>query len=83
MGETDPRNAEPLLRRAEEARSMAARMVSGDARLVLLALARCYQRLAQCVASDADRPTKKAPTGSVGGAEALLAPRPGRKGRGA
>jgi hypothetical protein len=68
MGETDPRNAEPLLRRGEEARSMAARMVSREARLVLLALARCYQRLAQCVARDGPQPTKKPPTGSVDGA---------------
>jgi hypothetical protein len=32
---------------------MAARMVSPQARLMLLALARCYKSLAECVAQDA------------------------------
>ena len=53
MAETVPRDVQELLCRAEEACATAARMVSPEARLMLLALARCYQSLAECVARDA------------------------------
>ena len=39
-----------LLSRAEEARAVAVTVSNSQARLVMLEIARCYQRLAECVA---------------------------------
>ena len=42
-----------LLSRAEDARAVAAGMVRPETRLMLFALAKCYQSLAECVARSA------------------------------
>ncbi len=53
-------DAAQLLSRAAEARAMAVGVVSPEARLVLLCVARCYERLAECL-THARRGTTSAP----------------------
>ena len=50
MAEIIEDHVQQLLSRAEEARAVAVTVSNPEARLVMLEIARCYQRLAECVA---------------------------------
>ena len=50
MAEIVEDHIQRLLSRAEEARAVAVTVSNPEARLVMLEIARCYQRLAECVA---------------------------------